>query len=459
MDAASSHGDQFLEFLRRLPKAVHCKLFESPIACLALLRFLSPLAQQVSIRLVLVGRAVPVSLLQQWCLPDQRQALDRTVETLSQLHILEEISSAHANSAAGFVISLSKYFAQNLKLAIFSGQSGTLKKAEVEAKHQKSESELKSYAMERWESVLNYMALPSSASEKSVSTETRQTLHECGLIKTTAGTCELTSDGFQFLLMNIEKQIWTYLLHYITVIDKKGVPIHNALMIILYACVCGVNNPYCTDTFTEADLNFIQHLREVGLVYLRKRKSGWFYYTPLLARIAGCSRTGDSASKKPGFLVVETNFRVYCYTDSILDLAIVSTFCELLYRFPNLIVAILTRESVRHAFKVNISAEQIIQYLNTNAHRNMLKRRPVIPSTITDQLKLWELEHDRFTFENGVLYSGFLSDADYAVVRDYAKEMGVALWVSDPNRLLIVTAEGHEPTKQFWKRQKQSGAT
>ncbi|KHJ45107.1 Transcription factor tfb2, partial [Trichuris suis] len=421
MSTTSSHSVQFLEFLKHLPKAVHSKLFESPTACLALLRFVSPLAQQLCIRLVLVGRAVPSSLIHQWCLPSQREALERTLETLHQLHILEEISSSHATRAAGVVVSLSRQFAQNLKQAMFSGQSTALKKAEVEEKHRKSPEELKTYAMERWESVLNYMALPSGASEKSVSMETRQTLNECGLIRSTGGTCELTSDGFQFLLMSVERQIWTYLLHYISVIDKKGVPVHSALMIILYACVCGVNSPYCTDAFTEADLNFVQHLREVGLVYLRKRKSGWFYYTPLLARITGCSNADDSVNKKPGFLVVETNFRVYCYTDSILDLAIVSTFCELLYRFPNLIVAILTRESVRHAFKVNISAEQIIQYLNTNAHRNMLKKRPVIPATITDQLKLWELEHDRFTFQSGVLYSGFLSDSDYAAVRNYAK--------------------------------------
>ncbi|CDW53167.1 General transcription factor IIH subunit 4 [Trichuris trichiura] len=296
-----------------------------------------------------------------------------------------------------------------------------------------------------FESVLNYMALPSGASEKSVSLETRQTLNECGLIKSTGGSCELTSDGFQFLLMSVEKQIWTYLLHYIS----KGVPVHNALMIILYACVCGVNSPYCTDAFTEADLNFVQHLREVGLVYLRKRKSGWFYYTPLLARITGCSNADDSVNKKPGFLVVETNFRVYCYTGAFRQLNFLRLTGLTMLRFPNLIVAILTRESVRHAFKVNISAEQIIQYLNTNAHRNMLKKRPVIPATITDQLKLWELEHDRFTFQSGVLYSGFLSDSDY--------EIGVALWFNDANRLLIVTAEGHEPTKQFWKRQKQPG--
>ena len=32
-----------------------------------------------------------------------------------------------------------------------------------------------------------------------------------------------------------------------------------------------------------------------------------------------------------------------------------------------------------------------------------------IPPTITDQIRLWEQERDRFTFTEGVLYNQFLS--------------------------------------------------
>lgn len=50
---------------------------------------------------------------------------------------------------------------------------------------------------------------------------------------------------------------------------------------------------------------------------------------------------------------------------------------------------------------------------------------PVIPPTITDQVRLWELERDRLTFTDGVLYNQFLSQSDFEMLRDYAK---VCVW-------------------------------
>ena len=46
-----------------------------------------------------------------------------------------------------------------------------------------------------------------------------------------------------------------------------------------------------------------------------------------------------------------------------------------LCRFPNLCVAVITRESVRQAFRGGIAASQIIRFLNMQAHP---KVRPLI---------------------------------------------------------------------------------
>jgi len=48
-------------------------------------------------------------------------------------------------------------------------------------------------------------------------------------------------------------------------------------------------------------------------------------------------------------------------------------------------------------------------------------QKPVIPSTVTDQVRLWELERDRFRFADGVLYSQFLCQKDFDLLRDHAK--------------------------------------
>lgn len=64
---------------------------------------------------------------------------------------------------------------------------------------------------------------------------------------------------------------------------------------------------------------------------------------------------------------------------------------------------------------------QIIHFLKSHAHPELLKKSPVIPSTVSDQIRLWELERDRFKFSDGVLYNQFLSQADYELLRNYAR--------------------------------------
>ena len=51
------------------------------------------------------------------------------------------------------------------------------------------------------------------------------------------------------------------------------------------------------------------------------------------------------------FIVVETNYRIYAYTDSHLQIALLGLFTEVLYRFPNLCVGIISRDSCRQAFR------------------------------------------------------------------------------------------------------------
>ncbi|CDQ84159.1 unnamed protein product [Oncorhynchus mykiss] len=122
-----------------------------------------------------------------------------------------------------------------------------------------------------------------------------------------------------------------------------------------------------------------------------------------------------------GFIVVETNYRLYAYTNSELQIALVALFSECLYRFPNVVVAQVTRESVQQAIANGITAQQILHFLRTRAHPVMLKQNPVLPPTITDQIRLWELERDRLQFSEGVLYNQFLSQADFEVLRDRAQ--------------------------------------
>lgn len=97
-----------------------------------------------------------------------------------------------------------------------------------------------------------------------------------------------------------------------------------------------------------------------------------------------------------------------------------------------MVVAILTRDSVRQALKSGITAMQIIGYLNQHAHNKMIEAGPpTLPPTIVDQIKLWENERNRFIFSEGVLYSQFHSQTDFEVLRDHAVSLNVLIWQNE----------------------------
>ena len=68
------------------------------------------------------------------------------------------------------------------------------------------------------------------------------------------------------------------------------------------------------------------------------------------------------------FIIVETNFRVFAYTKNKLYKEILKLFIEPKFEFPNMLYGQLTKNKVEEAFKMRISAKQIMSFLETHAH-------------------------------------------------------------------------------------------
>ncbi len=230
---------------------------------------------------------------------------------------------------------------------------------------------------------------------------------------------------------------------------------------------------YSTVGVSDRLLTFLQHLREFGLVYQRKRACGRFYPTHLALNIASGENKSLYERHREGYIVVETNYRVYAYTDSDLQVALIGLFAEPLYRFPNLAVSVITRESTRQAFRGGITAAQIARFLRIHAHTQQQQAskdkmgatgssrkraaestaaNDIVPSTVVDQIYLWQEERDRFTFTEGVLYNQFLSQVDFETVKNYAEQLGVCVWSNGRNRTVVVTRDGHDAVKKFWRQ-------
>jgi transcription initiation factor TFIIH subunit 4 len=80
----------------------------------------------------------------------------------------------------------------------------------------------------------------------------------------------------------------------------------------------------------------------------------------------------------------------------------------------------------------------------------------LLPPTVVDQIKLWENERNRFSYVEGVVYNQFLSEADFITLRDYAITIQVLLWQNEKTRTMVVTKNGHDDVKKFWKKYSKS---
>lgn len=317
---------------------------------------------------------------------------------------------------------------------------------------------LEAYPLERWEQILHFMVGLRDEGFQGVSSDTRQALINSKLIVIEPNEpmpC-ITSDGFQFLLMDTKSQIWLFVLKFLELIDEKTpAALTECLTFLLQLNFLTLGRDYSTAGLSDTILGFLQTLREIGLIYQRSRKDGRFYPTKLVIDLASGLRDVRTDVHRKGFIIVESNFRLYAYTDSRLQIALIALFCEIHYRFPNVVIGLITRDSVRQAFKSGMSAQQIINYLLMHAHPNVCDREHPIPDTVIDQINLWEREREKILFTEGRLYSQFNSQSDFDLLQKYAKDHGYLIYENTDTRVMVVHEDGHEPVRKHWKKIKK----
>jgi transcription initiation factor TFIIH subunit 4 len=326
--------------------------------------------------------------------------------------------------------------------------------------------QLDSYSEKKWENVLNFLA--DSAVEENTTTDSPimiKVLKSSGLLMINGdGILSITHSGFQFLLMDRVSQVWTFAIHFVEYFQKEyGSDEQDVLIEVLqlffYLASCSIGTSYALSDLTKYQSLALTGLCDFGLVYMRKSSSSSYYPTRfstfLLSKFSSQNIIQHSESS---FLVVETNYRIYAYTSSSLQISILSLFTQLKYRFPNLVVGILTRESVGKAFGNGISANQIVHFLISNAHIEMKKDlsesiSKVIPSTIIDQISLWEIERNRLDITDGYLYRDFGSLSQFDMILDYSQAKHAVLWfkrdTKNHNFLIMVREEYHDDVRGY----------
>lgn len=219
---------------------------------------------------------------------------------------------------------------------------------------------------------------------------------------------------------------------------------------------------YSTKTLTDTQQRMLEDLNDLGLVYRHAEDDSRYYPTRLAATLnsdfnAISSLSSDAiagtGSSEKGFIVVETNYRVYAYTNSPLRIQILSLFTKLSVRYPNMVAGRLTKESIQSAIALGITSDQILNYLTAYAHpvmasnpraanasdNNQQQGKPSLPPTVVDQIRLWQIEGDRMKATAGFLFKEFKTRADYEDASNFAETINVRVWKSDAMRAFFVT--------------------
>lgn len=447
-------AQDFMGMVANLPALKVDSLYESHWTCQAILRSLPPLAKMYVLRLLYIDTVVTSKLMDEWILPEYQTKHRVAIDRLEQLRVLLLASDGKKEQN----YKLNPKFQKQLRQALTNGGGPPRDPLPSSvAVRLPSLGELESYALRQWEGVLLQLvstAFPESSRDVLRDRFVIETFQRAKLLDSATGSTRLTEAGFQFLLMDTSYQLWQIVREYISAAEDRGI---NNVELIRFLLELGfhiVGQPYNRDTLSNTEQMVLDEIKVLGLVQLQQgMKHRWFIPTKLATNLATSLSEVSSRHPAEGFLIIETNFRLYAYTSSKLQIQILRLFARIEYLLPNLTVGIMNKESIQTAFASGITAEQIITFLNQNAHPHVAQKSPPVPETVSDQIRLWETDSNRIEFMSSCFYDDFPSKEIFDSVCMFAQDQNGLVWQDDSKRRLIIQADLHEEVRAYIRQQ------
>ncbi|KAJ2661129.1 RNA polymerase II transcription factor B 52 kDa subunit [Coemansia sp. RSA 1199] len=447
------------EYLEALPTQFCQRVFSSPAACLAIFRLLPTVGKQLIMSMLYLDAPLQLQDVSQWAKPEHQRMVKAKVHQLRKLQLLAEDAGS---------VWLNPIFREQLRNALTGGGDFSSfgipytgpRDARIDPKR------LAKYADERWEAVLHFMVGRSAHDAATpLSESVRDVLRMSRLMEDGPMGMQITNSGFQFLLQNAASQVWTVLLQYLRLAELQNMDVVEVLNFLFQLVSLQLGRAYSVEALTRNQRKMLGELRDFGLIFQDERDERAFYATHLITSLTSASTqstersTGPSeltTSSEHGYIILETNCRIYAYTNSPLQIAILNLFVHLVSRFSNLVTGAITRDGVRQALMHGITADQIITFLTANAHPQMQNRTPVLPVTVTDQIRLWEQERNRLHPTQAHFYREFGQRQYFERVYRYALDIGVVLWANAEKQQLVVTRQGHAKIADLFKSQRST---
>lgn len=476
------------EYLEQLPGTTFKRLYKQPSTALAIFRRMLPhlgmrrwrrnqgymlisLAKTFVMALLYMSKPFPLTDLDSWTQPKSQRQKDQALALLTRLHV---VTITAPSRDVVQTVTLTPTFRTSLRLALSGG--GNHQSFGVPSSHADDSVDLAfldEYARAQWEGILHFVVSSvgrGTAQEGTgPTTSVKQLLHAGGLVENGRGSSGITQAGFSFLLQEVNAQVWALLRLWIEHAEQMELDPVEILSFLFMLGSLDLGRVYSIANLSTAQKQMLHYLTDFGLIYLPSPKASHFFPTRLSTTLtsdasalrsvsAGFDAALASTSTLQGFIIIETNYRLYAYTSSPLQIAVLSLFTKLHLRWSNMVSGRITRNSIRAAISHGITSEQIIAYLTSNAHPQLHKHPsvlaggPVLPPTVVDQIRLWQIENERMVTNSGFLFTGFDTLRDYEACVKYAEEIGVLVWRGDAKRAFFVTR--HEQLSAFWKARK-----
>ncbi|KAI6842898.1 TFIIH and nucleotide excision repair factor 3 complexes subunit [Hortaea werneckii] len=442
---SSTASQRALDYLEQLPGTTFTKLYQQPSTALAIFRRMLPhLAKTLVMAMLYMPTPLNVGDLERWVRPgsESLQARDRALSILQRLRILFDTQDDRGRAA----YKLSDAFARSLQLALTGGGNHRSFGVPCSTPDEKpvSVEYLDTFARKQWEAILYYVvgsANAGLASEVDISAGTKQLLQKGEFVALRGRTPVITQSGFTFLLQEINAQIWTLLIVYLEVSSSLQMDPVDVLSFLFTLGSLELGISYSTSNLTPTQQQMLEDLSDFGLVYRRSSSEERYYPTRLATTLTSdapalpnnsltATTTTTSGDPNPqqnekGYIILETNYRLYAYTSSPLLISILSLFSTLHTRYPNLVCAKITKTSVQSAIAAGITSDQIVTYLTTHAHPILRSQTPILPPTVVDQIRLWQIEGERMTATKGFLIYELANSEEYERAVKYAEALGV----------------------------------
>ena len=312
-----------------------------------------------------------------------------------------------------------------------------------------SRQELEAYTQSSWDSVLHFLVGSDESDRSGMEGEDGveepseamvQFLTRIGLMQEdpdykgkdrSKAPLVITSKGYEFMLRDINAQVWQFVLQYLNSMahhEMKDALRMDALSFLICLGSARVGEGFHINVLgNKTARRVMKDFGRFGLVFVCRVAGMTAFYPTRVAvnLIASNEKSGNKQSDVLGqsvsatrsleeslqapvpsrshlAVIVQTNFQVVAYTRSKLHISTLGLFCDVqsYRRLPNVIFFHITRDSIRSAFRLGVTADQILRFLHVHAHPMLRSgNQLLVPANVKDQILLWDRERRRVVMD------------------------------------------------------------